>query len=93
MDISLDASSDPIMFTKGDIVNGADGSFVEMTFACGIGTCATMGSTYIVSFTTEHGEVPIPEPSTVSVFGVGLGMLGLMVMWRRRRPSGLIGHG
>jgi len=46
----------------------------------GVGSLSSNGSGFLVSFT------PIPEPSTLVLFGIGvLGMLG--IGWRRRRKQ------
>ena len=89
--VELDASSDPgISLTPDILIAGPPGSEVEMQLSCPPVTCASVGNTYIVNFITDHtggGGDPVPEPSSIMLFGAGLGMLGLMVMTRRRRQA------
>ena len=85
--LSLDPASDPLVQLTTSFINGVDGSSVQIQLNCQFAPCT--GGTFIVNFATEHAVngVPVPEPASVTLFGAGLGMLGLMVTMRRRRQA------
>ncbi len=69
---------------------------VAVSINCGgfggaVDFCELPGGTQLVvdiATTHDNGDPPpVPEPSSVMLFGAGLGMLGLMVMTRRRRQA------
>ena len=67
---------------------------VTVQLDCGVFNTGTFcgapgGTSFRVDIVTDHdnGGDPVPEPSSIMLFGAGLGMLGLMVMTRRRRQA------
>ena len=78
-------------FTVTNLVNDAGGASFRTSFNCftvasSKGTCVAP-ATWILTLDVTHGEVLVPEPDTLALFGVGLMGLGLLMLRRRRQAA------